>query len=57
MEYFSHGLHLILIIKVEPYWNVNLALLLKFSSLMIKVEPYWNVNKSIPYQSKSVIYH
>ena len=36
----------LLIIKVEPYWNVNcryiIAVLL---SAFIKVEPYWNVNK------------
>ena len=33
------------LIKVEPYWNVNLYILTVSNSLYhIKVEPYWNVN-------------
>ena len=36
---------LILLIKVEPYWNVNKILGLdKMQNGGIKVEPYWNVN-------------
>ena len=33
------------LIKVEPYWNVNI-ILFKLISLfiLIKVEPYWNVS-------------
>ena len=34
------------VIKVEPYWNVNLVIRIKKSDvLLIKVEPYWNVNE------------
>ena len=36
-----------LMIKVEPYWNVNpLFIRIKKSDVLIKVEPYWNVNMS-----------
>ena len=32
-------------IKVEPYWNVNLSLKFFVDGVeVIKVEPYWNVN-------------
>ena len=33
------------LIKVEPYWNVNVVLqgIQPFENI-IKVEPYWNVN-------------
>ena len=36
---------ILVFIKVEPYWNVNLDNL-GYSpySKVIKVEPYWNVN-------------
>ena len=33
------------IIKVEPYWNVNIIIKnLVANKKIIKVEPYWNVN-------------
>ena len=33
------------LIKVEPYWNVNRKLIIKCcNNNVIKVEPYWNVN-------------
>ena len=35
-----------LLIKVEPYWNVNLVCEIQGGyTNEIKVEPYWNVNK------------
>ena len=35
------------LIKVEPYWNVNLeSNYLNVCYQLIKVEPYWNVNFS-----------
>ena len=35
-------------IKVEPYWNVNLKTLVKvLNTKTIKVEPYWNVNTKL----------
>ena len=34
-----------LLIKVEPYWNVNTSKKFhKLNNTTIKVEPYWNVN-------------
>ena len=43
------------LIKVEPYWNVNVELLtLLTQNRKIKVEPYWNVNVNIPVQSISL---
>ena len=33
------------LIKVEPYWNVNIYEIVKDTVYKyIKVEPYWNVN-------------
>ena len=38
------------VIKVEPYWNVNLSIRVSACSLVrIKVEPYWNVNFNISF--------
>ena len=39
---------LYIIIKVEPYWNVNIsteAVIVMGGG--IKVEPYWNVNSAV----------
>ena len=34
-----------MLIKVEPYWNVNVLGAIRAGlPLYIKVEPYWNVN-------------
>ena len=34
-----------IMIKVEPYWNVNNGITLQgYNETTIKVEPYWNVN-------------
>ncbi len=34
-----------ILIKVEPYWNVNSFLsMIETGRRSIKVEPYWNVN-------------
>ena len=35
---------LTILIKVEPYWNVNLLHSEFHFQKDIKVEPYWNVN-------------
>ena len=38
-------LKVLLLIKVEPYWNVNVKIdFLLYIATFIKVEPYWNVN-------------
>ena len=36
------------LIKVEPYWNVNIDNVAVLKNLnIIKVEPYWNVNMKV----------
>ena len=44
-----------ILIKVEPYWNVNYEPYQEDKlTILIKVEPYWNVNVAYYKQDKGL---
>ena len=54
-SYYNSAFGLYHLIKVEPYWNVNIT---HFNpsilGISIKVEPYWNVNKNQEFKNKEI---
>ena len=54
-SYYNSAFGLYHLIKVEPYWNVNIIeVKSNLNYTNIKVEPYWNVNKNQEFKNKEI---